>query len=265
MQAVNHQKIFEYSLIEGMQRIAAMTEKVYGGEHMLVYKTEYGKSAVAENFVDALKNGKYEDDAAEDVRSVLAELNWPDDGSKTAILLAASVLDNLRNANLDEAEVLSAIHDVIAFAIKKVECMAREGNGKLPGGGLWLLTLVRPLVHFAEEENCVSARLLAQAASVPMKALAENAGKAFHEVFERVRAVSPNQFYSLHQIGLKSSHIPIHDDHMDVIQYGLEIRSGKMKNLMEMGITVEEETAKKVLEQTKTVILALGRSRSVWL
>ncbi len=265
MQYISHKKVYEDSVIKGIQMIAKMTEKVYGGEHILVYKNESGKSVVAANYTDALKNGKYKETSAEDVRCVLAEMNWPSDGNKTAILLAAAILKNLQKSNCDEVGFLESINEAITYTIKKIECMACEEDGNLPGGGLWLVTLIRPLRHYAEEKRCIAAGIIAEAMLAPLKALSENSGKAFYEVFERIRSASPNQFYSLHQIGLKNNHIPIHDDKMDVIQFGLEKTSGEIRNLMKMGITEDEETAKKIMEQTKKIIISLGKIRSVWI
>ena len=123
------------------------------------------------------------------------------------------------------------------------------------------MNLIRPLMYFADETRNPSARVLADAAAKPLQAIAENAGAQFHEVYERVRAAAPNQFYSLHQIGLKSSHIPMHDDHVDIVRFGLEMESGRICDLCEKEITLPIEIGQAVIRQTTAIVQAFCNVR----
>jgi hypothetical protein len=60
--------------------------------------------------------------------------------------------------------------------------------------------------------------------------LAEAAGLNGYEVFERVKALAPNQFFSLHQVGIEDS-IPVNSHYTDYIRMGLDLTDGKIKDL----------------------------------
>lgn len=261
MYATRSYTLCDNRLSVGLSSIAAIAAKTYGTRCGIVYRSASGRSEQAMQFTDFLNQAWMQDGPREDARAVLAALDWPNDGAKTAVLLATSIIQSMQENLQDGRKILDSIPAASAFAQEQIRRMARERDGMLVGGGLWLINLIRPLVYFADETGNPFARTLADAAAKPLQAIAENAGARFHEVYERVRAAAPNQFYSLHQIGLKNSHIPMHDDHVDIIRFGLEMESGRICDLCEKGITLPIETGLAVIRQTTAIVQAFCNVR----
>lgn len=261
MYATRSYSLCDNRLSVGLSGIAAIATKTYGTGCGIVYRNASGRSEQAIQFTDFLDKAWMQNGPMEDARAVLASLDWPNDGTKTAVLLAAGVIQSLQENLQDGRKILDSLPAASAFAQEQIKRMARERDGMLVGGGLWLINLIRPLVYFADETRNSSARVLADAAVKPLQAIAENAGARFHEVYERVRAAAPNQFYSLHQIGLKNSHIPMHDDHVDIIRFGLEMKSGQICDLCEKEITLPIEIGQAVIRQTTAIVQAFCNVR----
>lgn len=256
MYATRFYSLCENRLSNGLNQISAVAAKTYGTGHGIVYHSVSGRSEQAARFTDYLDKAWMQDSTMEDARAVLAALEWPNDGAKTAMLLANELLQAMQKNQLHARKILDSLPETGAFTQEQIKRMAREQDGKLIGGGLWLMNLIRPLVYFADETKNLSAVALADAATKPLQAIAENSGARFHEVYERIRSAAPNQFYSLHQIGLKNSHIPMHDDHVDIIRFGLEMKSGRICDLREKGIMLPVETGLAVIQQTIAIVQA---------
>lgn len=74
----------------------------------------------------------------------------------------------------------------------------------MPGGGLWLLGLARPLARLAEQGEPGKDALNAIVLSLkrPFIALAATTGLDSYDAYAQVKACQPNQFYSLRHLGL---------------------------------------------------------------
>lgn len=148
-----------------------------------------------------------------------------------------------------ENELCTAIGPVTSFMKEYLARMDKETGKGLPGGGLYFINLARPLDDFANRNPnyTAAARLMISALADPLKALAENAKLDPCEVYERVKALAPNQFFSLNHFGLERS-IDRETAHVDVVKIGLDLTDGRIKNLLDADILVPLETACAVLD-----------------
>ena len=129
--------------------------------------------------------------------------------------------------------------------------VAAENDGQVVGGGLTLLTLCRPMRKYGRDHQCEQeADVVIYALEQPLLKLAEAAGFDGYEVFERVKALAPNQFFSLHQVGIENS-IRVDAAHTDYIRVGLDLQKGTVRDLQAAGVMENMEMTQQVLQFVK--------------
>ena len=75
-------------------------------------------------------------------------------------------------------------------------------------------------------------------------------------MFERVKALAPNQFFSLHQVGIENS-IRVDAAHTDYIRVGLDLQKGTIRDLQAAGVMENVETVQQVLQFVKQSVKAV--------
>ncbi|MDF2655914.1 MAG: hypothetical protein K0R19_2388 [Bacillota bacterium] len=248
-------------LLAGLNFIVQKVSAAYGNGGELLFQDSAGNLLRTERTEELLKRAKFEDRSAEYARGLIAGCGPAEDGTKTALILAADLLEKLQGGAVSSEEMRKGLPEIVEFS-KNYLRRTEAAYGALPGAGLYLLTLMRPLIRLCDQEQVGAAGIVASAVSCPLKTLAENNGLVFHEVYERVKATAPNQFYSLHHFGIDGS-VEEREPH-DAITFGPDIRSKKHVNLLEAGITVPLETALAVLDKTEGIINAFLSVKSVF-
>ena len=241
-------------LRNGIAELARTAAAVYGTERLVQYRTLSGEYHATGSFYELLNNAAFTECHLVRSASVLRSANPPKDGVKTALILLDALLQE--GAYLKETD-WRQISDMLAYGVEYVERIAAETGGQVVGGGLTLLTLCRPIQKYGREHRCEqSAGVLTHALTQPVLRLAESAGFDGYEVYERVKALAPNQFFSLHQVGIENS-IQIQTTHTDYISIGLNIREGKIQNLKEQALLEPVEATQEILRFTDHALTAM--------
>lgn len=179
-------------------------------------------------------------DALPDFADTLAVLA---DGRKRALILADAWVRRTPTGT-GSGDAVAAVLDCAGHFLDK----AQSNYGTLPGGGLWLLGLARPLERLAEanpeQADCI--RALIPALKMPLIHLVETTGLDAYDAYADIKAHLPNQFYSLRHFGLQAS-INCESPYIDLPQYGLHIEEGRLRSLYEAGITTPVEVGRDVL------------------
>ena len=106
MYATRSYSLCDNRLSVGLSGIAAIATKTYGTGCGIVYRNASGRSEQAIQFTDFLDKAWMQNGPMEDARAVLASLDWPNDGTKTAVLLAAGVIQSLQENLQDGRKIL---------------------------------------------------------------------------------------------------------------------------------------------------------------
>ncbi|MGI6175788.1 MAG: hypothetical protein ACOYJC_06470 [Christensenellales bacterium] len=240
-------------LAQGMDIIAQVAEKAYGGGSILCADAT-GASVCSANMKEVLMNGRFEDPNAEYARRLITQQELPGDGLKTAILLANACLKTARDSGMDRQDFLAGVEFFLKTAAEKLREIVKANSEDLPGGGLYLLNLCRPMMRaFEKGVTHPACQKFIYALEKPFLILAQNAGCEPHGAFACIKAVAPTQFYSLKQFGLESGHIPM-TEHRDLWRMGIDVQTGKVMDVMEAHITVPMETALSVLKTAQAIL-----------
>lgn len=129
----------------------------------------------------------------------------------------------------------------------------------MPGGGLWLLGLARPLARLAEQGEPGKDALNAIDLSLkrPFIALAATTGLDSYDAYAQVKACQPNQFYSLRHLGLHGAAAE-GSPYADIPGMGLDVREGRFRDLFAAGIAQTPGEALAILELTRDICLAFA-------
>ncbi len=234
-------------LRKGIAELAHAAGTVYGTGRQVQYQTSPGVYSAAASFSELLQQAAFSECHLARAASVLRGAALPGDGVKTALILLDALLE--RGIGLPDAD-WRQVSDMLAYGVEYTKRAAAENDGKVVGGGLMLLTLCRPILKYGRDHRCEqSANILAYALTQPMLRLAEAAGFDGYEVYERVKTLAPNQFFSLHQVGIERS-IRVDAAHTDEVSVGLNIREGKIQNLKEQALLEPVETTQEILRFT---------------
>lgn len=236
------------ALTDGLDRIAESAVKAYGNGKKLAFADKAGAFHSEEKLAAVLGQMDCADQNVRIAAGVLAQ-GCPEDGVKTAVLMVNSLLREAHARGICEQALCDAIGPVVCYMQDYLARIDRETGKGLSGGGLYLINLARPLDYFANQhpEFADTARLMITVLAEPLKALAKSAKLDPSEVYERVKALAPNQFFSLNHFGLERS-IDRETAHVDVFVYGLDMRDKRIKNLLDADVTVSLETACKMLD-----------------
>jgi chaperonin GroEL (HSP60 family) len=237
-------------LLRGLAVIAKAAASVYGSGRILCVNAT-GGSVYSEKMKVILTDGRFEDPDAEYARQLLIRQELPEDGLKTAVLLTNECLQTAQVSRLDKQDFLDGMDSLLKTASEKLQEIAKANGKILPGGGLYLLNLCRPVMRELESAGAHPVcRKFVYALEKPFLLLAENAGREPHEAFSRVQAVAPTQFYSLKHFGLEGGHIPL-SEHRDLWRIGIDLRNGKIVDLMAADVTIPLEIALATLETVR--------------
>ncbi len=238
------------ALRNGVAALGHVAAATYGTGKITQYQSKDGSYVSTASFAEVLKEAAFEDASMARAAAVLNQVNVPEQGVKTALIMLNALLE--RGVQIgcreDEWQQISAMLDYgVSFAAR----MAAENDGQVVGGGLTLLTLCRPMRKYGRDHQCEQAAdVVIYALEQPLLELAEAAGFDGYEVFERVKALAPNQFFSLHQVGIENS-IRVDAAHTDYIRVGLDIQKGAVRDLRAAGVMENVEMMQSVLQFVK--------------
>ena len=256
------QSVCSPKLVRGLGIIAKAAARAYGSGNIISMSTA-GKIVCSDKMKNVIIGGCFGDPDAECVRQLISQKELPEDGLKTAVLLANECLQIGQTDGIDRQDFLDGIDSFLKTGAKKLQEIAKANSESLPGGGLYLLNICRPVIQDMQSTSeCTTYRKFVCALEIPFLVLTKNAGKHAHEAFACVKAAAPTQFYSLKQFGLKDGHIPL-TEHRDLWHMGIELQTGKIVDVMEIGITVPLNTALSVLETVRVILAVLCAVRSI--
>ncbi|WHH58584.1 TCP-1/cpn60 chaperonin family protein [Petroclostridium sp. X23] len=237
-------------LARGTDKLATLAEKIYGTDELIQYMSRTGEYKCTTSFGTIIQDGMFKD---EDIQRAVAVLNipkMPKDGVKTALILCNELIkQSVKNPECEE-NIVKSLQPIIEFMKNYLKRIAKETEGILPGGGLYLMNLGRPLSRYALHDQpnySVMAQLMISVLAKPLLTLAENANAKPYEVYERVKVVAPNQFFSLNHFGLERS-IDFSDTYTDIFKMGFDIKDGKIKDLMANNTTITLEEGIEILD-----------------
>lgn len=217
------------ALSDGVHALAQVAARLYGSGKLVQYIDSDGGYHTTPSFAVLLQNAQLAQQKGR-AAAVLRQAEIPADGVKTALILLSALLERGVAAGCT-AQDWTQLDDLLAYGAAYLPRVTRENSGLLPGGGLFLMTLAAPVRKYARDKRDTSAaNILIHALAQPLLALAQTAGVDGCEVYERVKALAPNQFFSLHQVGIERS-ISTDSPYTDILRMGLDPADGKIKDL----------------------------------
>ena len=155
--------------------------------------------------------------------------------------LTMSMGEIVKNASVEDVEVSKAL--------------AVLSTGTLPENGVKsMVILLVSLLEKAENLGCTEAdvnavyALLEYAAEYLPAIAKENNG-----VYERMKALAPNQFFSLNQVGIERS-ISVDSPYTDIWTMGFDPIDGTIKDCRDMAYRDKEEDVRNVLLAVKNAL-----------
>ncbi len=248
--------VFCESLRNGVAGLTSAAASTYGTGKTIQYRSKTGEYVATSSFAEILKEALPDSADMARAASVLRQADVPEQGVKTALIVMDALLERGVQAGCTEddwQQIFAMLDASVSFA----ERVGAENGNQVPGGGLTFLTLCRPMRKYGRDQGCEqAASALIYALEQPLLKLAEAAGFDGYEVFERVKALAPNQFFSLHQVGIERS-ICVDATHTDYIRIGLDVEKGTVGNLQAAGIVEPVEMIRQVLQFVKRSMAAL--------
>jgi chaperonin GroEL (HSP60 family) len=227
---------FSKSLVKGMEELSALAAKTLSTGKKIQFITASGEYKSSSHFKDVVLEARFSDTNTNHAIAALKSKNIPDDGVKTAIILCDSFLKQAKLLPLFEKDLKGPFLEVLEYCKDYLSRIADGNKGMLPGGGLYLMTLIKPVWKYTNNKGWNNlGKAFSKIFISPMLIISANAGIAEHEAFERIKAMAPNQFFSLNHVGLERS-IKGYSDYVDVIHMGFDRNDKKIKDLLEAGI-----------------------------
>ena len=244
------------ALRNGVAALSYAAATTYGTGKTIQYRSKDGSYVSAASFAEILKEASFEDASIARAAAALSQADVPEQGVKTALIMLNALLERGAQVGCTE-DAWQQISAMLDFGISFAARVAAENNGQVVGGGLTLLTLCRPMRKYGRDHQCEQAAdVVIYALEQPLLKLAEAAGFDGYEVFERVKALAPNQFFSLHQVGIENS-IRVDAAHTDYIRVGLDLQKGTVRDLQTAGVMENVETVQQVLQFVKQSVKAV--------
>ena len=221
------------ALKNGLLKLEAAASGAYGNQKGIQYQDARGIYHVTNSFGEILQNAKPADPDAARAAAVLRGSRMPDDGVKTGIIILSGILEKALKTGCTSQD-LDGIQALLEYGSAYLERVAQETGGGLLGSALPYMTLIRPLDKRGRECGCErSAAILEHALSKPLFTLAEATGADGYGVYERMKALSPNQFFSLCQVGIERS-ISTDSPYTDIWVMGYDPADGQIKDCREI-------------------------------
>ena len=148
--------------------------------------------------------------------------------------------------------------DEMRFARVRAEAfdvwVARDETGELLGSVLPYMTLIKPLNKRARElGNERAAATMEYALTTLLLTFTEANGANGYGVYERMKALAPNQFFSLNQVGIERS-ISVDSPYTDIWTMGFDPIDGTIKDCRDMAYRDKEEDVRNVLLAVKNAL-----------
>ena len=176
----------EQSLKSGLFKLRDIAACAYGNGKWIQYRDAAGTCKLTMSMGEIVKNASLEDVEASKALAVLSTGTLPENGVKSMVILLVSLLEKAENLGCTPA-------------------IAKENNGELLGSVLPYMTLIKPLNKRARElGNERAAATMEYALTTLLLAFTEANGANGYGVYERMKALAPNQFFSLNQVGIES-------------------------------------------------------------
>lgn len=214
----------------GVSQLAGAASVVYGTQKSVQYPTATGGYASSTSFAQVLSDASFKEESTARAAALLRHADIPKQGVKTALIILEALLSRGGGSGCVE-EDWCAVSALIEHAVEYLNRIAKEHNGNVAAGGVTFLSLCRPVQKFGREHSCErAASIVSYALKQPLLKLAATVGYDGYEVYERVNALAPNQFFSLNQIGIEQS-IQTIPRYTDYIRVGLDTEDGTLKDL----------------------------------
>lgn len=234
------------TLVGGVAALGRAAATVYGTGKTVQYRNAAGSYVTTASFGELLREAVFTDEDMARAAALLLAGNLPEQGVKTTLILLSALLERGTQAGCAE-ETWRQVFALLDYGASFTERVAAENGGQVVGGGLTLLTLCRPVRKYAREYQWeLAADVVIYGLEQPLLRLAEAAGFDGYAVFERVKALAPNQFFSLHQVGIERS-IQVDPTHTDYIRVGLDLEKGTVRDLLEAGVLEDGALIRQVL------------------
>ena len=160
--------------------------------------------------------------------------------------LTMSMGEIVKNASPEDVEVSKAL--------------AVLSTGTLPENGVkTMVILLVSLLEKAENLGCTEAdvnavyALLEYALTTLLLTFTEANGANGYGVYERMKALAPNQFFSLNQVGIERS-ISVDSPYTDIWTMGFDPIDGTIKDCRDMAYRDKEEDVRNVLLAVKNAL-----------
>ena len=163
------------------------------------------------------------------------------------------LLEKAENLGCTEADV-NAVYALLEYAAEYLPTIAKENNGELLGSVLPYMTLIKPLNKRARElGNERAAATMEYALTTLLLTFTEANGANGYGVYERMKALAPNQFFSLNQVGIERS-ISVDSPYTDIWTMGFDPIDGTIKDCRDMAYRDKEEDVRNVLLAVKNAL-----------
>lgn len=243
---------------DGLGQMEAAAIAIYGNGRFVMYQDGSGEWYTTEHFGEVLQYSSPVDYNVACFLAAIHDNEVPDDGVKTAVILTKEIVDSLTKIGGTEHDIAD-VADLLDYAAGYVERISGETKGQLLGGGLPYMTLIRPVVKYARNHDISrAAKMLTCALEKPLLYLAEASGDDPYAVYERVKALAPNQFYSLNQVGIDRS-ISVDTTHTDILTMGYDPNDGHIKDLRTVTYREKTEDVQQVLLFVKKILESIYR------
>ena len=245
------------SIRNGLSLLAGAVSAVYGTDRLICAVNSEGRSICTSNIKTLIAQAKFHNIDAERVRLLLAGCELPEKGTDTAIILANEYVEYAFTQGIGRDSFREILRVITEAGTAELSIIAKHNKGLLAGNGLFLMNIQRR-VYRVLREHWVDKKSVGfiHAFEKPLLIQALNCGRQPQEVFSRIQAVAPTQFYSLEHYGLGRS-IPTTDDR-DLWRFGLASDTRKITDLFDKGVVIKEEQAQEILTTAYAISIALS-------
>lgn len=243
----------EQSLKSGLFKLRDIAACAYGNGKWIQYRDAAGTCKLSMSMGEIVKNASLEDVEASKALAVLSTGTLPENGVKSMVILLAALLEEAEKLGCTEADV-NAVYALLEYAAEYLPAIAKENNGELLGSVLPYMTLIKPLNKRARElGNERAAATMEYALTTLLLTFTEANGANGYGVYERMKALAPNQFFSLNQVGIERS-ISVDSPYTDIWTMGFDPIDGTIKDCRDMAYRDKEEDVRNVLLAVKNAL-----------
>ena len=238
------------SLKNGLLKLRDIAASAYGNGKWIQYRDTAGTCQLTASMGEIVKNACVEDVETAKVLAVLSAGALPENGVKSMVILLTSLLEKAEQLGCTEADV-SAVYALLEYAVEYLPAIAKENSGELLGSVLPYMTLIKPLNKRARElGNERAAATMEYALTTLLLTFAEANGANGYGVYERMKALAPNQFFSLNQVGIERS-ISVNSPYTDIWTMGFDPADGMVRDCRDIAYREKAEDIRNVFLAVK--------------